>query len=170
MGSRGPIPDPKSGRSAAGRNTRSKKAAKKPPPAPPPATAGETDVLPPADVVAVPAALAFWERVAPGLIASGRLVLEQADAFAILCQLHAEILALREQLAAEGWITATEKGQAASPVARLLRDSRRDFVSLGRDFGLTAAAAARIPQDPKHGEEDDPEAAALLKFTGGSGS
>jgi P27 family predicted phage terminase small subunit len=139
-------------------------------PAPPPETAGATDVLPPADVVAVPSALAFWERVAPPLIASGRLVLEQADAFAILCQLHAEILALREQLAAEGWITATEKGQAASPVARLLRDSRRDFVSLGRDFGLTAAAAARIPQDPKHGEEDDPEEAALLKFTGGSGS
>lgn len=169
MGSRGPIPDPKSGRSAAGRNTRTKKVAATRP-APPRAAAGSTDLLPPADVVAVPAALAFWERVAPGLIASGRLVLEQADAFAILCQLHAEILALREQLAAEGWITATDKGQAASPVAKLLRDSRRDFVQLARDFGLTAAAAARIPQEPTNDEEDDPEAAALLKFTGGAGS
>jgi phage terminase small subunit len=70
-------------------------------------------------------------------------------------------------VAAEGWITATDKGQAASPVAKLLRDARRDFLTIARDFGLTAAAAARIPQDPPHGEEedDDPEAAVLAKLS-----
>ena len=166
MGSRGPIPDPKSGRSAACRNTRTKK---KPPPAPALAPAPAGGIDPPADVQAVPAALAFWNRVAPRLVDGGRLVLEQADSFAILCHLHAEILSLREQLAGEGWITATDKGQAASPVARLLRDSRRDFVQLARDVGLTAAAAARLPQEPDTGKEDDEEAAALLKFTGGAG-
>ncbi len=164
MGSRGPIPDPRSGRSQTGRNTR----AKKPAPARPADASPPAGKLPaPPDVAAVPAALAFWRTVAPALIAAGRLAPEQTAAFAILCQIHADILALQEQLAAEGWITATDKGQAASPVAKLLRDSRRDFVMLARDFGLTAAAAARLPQDPTDGEEDDEEARALRTFTGG---
>lgn len=158
MGSRGPIPDPASGRSATGRNTRARKT-----PAAPPASG----VPAPPNVQAIPAALSFWDRVAPTLVADGRLVQEQADAFAILCRLHAEILSLEEQLVAEGWITATDKGQAASPVAKLLRDSRRDFVSLARDFGLTAAAAARIPTEPDSGKEkdDDPEAQVLAKLS-----
>lgn len=159
MGSRGPIPDPASGRSKTGRNTRARKQ---------PSVVQAFGVAAPANVQAVPAAAGFWSRVAPTLIADGRLVPEQADAFAILCRLHAEILALEEQLLAEGWITATEKGQAASPVAKLLRDSRRDFVTLARDFGLTAAAAARIPQEPTSGkeiDEDDPEAQVLAKLS-----
>lgn len=159
MGSRGPIPDPASGRSQAGRNTRARKTS---------TATSASGVAPPANVQAVPAAAAFWSRVAPTLVSDGRLVPEQADAFAILCRLHAEILSLEEQLLAEGWITATDKGQAASPVAKLLRDSRRDFVNLARDFGLTAAAAARIPTDPDNGEtkaEDDPEAQVLAKLS-----
>ena len=164
MGSRGPIPDPNSGRSKAGRNTRTKK----PAPARPADAAPKAGKLPaPPDVAAVPAALGFWQAVAPSLIDAGRLAPEQTAAFAILCQIHADILALQEQLAAEGWITATDKGQAASPVAKLLRDARRDFVALARDYGLTAAAAARIPQEVMDGEEedDDPEAAVLAKLS-----
>jgi P27 family predicted phage terminase small subunit len=153
MGSRGPIPDPKSRRSQAGRNTRTKKTTTAAP-------AGELEV--PESVQLVPAAAAFWDRVAPQLIADGRLVAEQADAFAILCRLHADIRHLEDQVLAEGFVTATDKGQAASPIAKLLRDARRDFVSLARDFGLTAAAAARIPQEPTDGEEEGDEEAAVL--------
>lgn len=108
---------------------------------------------PPEQVTKVPAAIAFWSRNAPVLQADGRLRAERLDAFAILCRLHAEILQLEDQVLAEGWITATDKGQAASPVAKLLRDSRRDFVTLAKEFGLTAASAARLPQDPTSGEE-----------------
>lgn len=156
MGSRGPIPDPSSGRSKAGRNTRTKKVA-----APAPAAG----VAPPASVTSSPAASGFWSRNAPALVADGRLTPDRVDAFAILCQLHADCEQLAAQVATEGWITATDKGQAASPVARLLRDSRRDFVTLARDFGLTAAAAARLPQDPSDGKEEDDEAALLRAFT-----
>ena len=156
MGSRGPVPDPKSERSKAGRNTRAR-----PEPAPP---TGRVNT--PASVSAVPAAAAYWARVAPILIADGRLLPEQADSFAILCRLHAEIRQLEDLVLAEGFVTATDKGQAASPVAKLLRDSRRDFVTLARDFGLTAASAARIPQDPKNGEdESNPEAAILARLS-----
>ena len=157
MGRRGPIADPNSARSKAGRNTRT---AASPPPPPPPG-----GIAPPATIAGSPAALAFWDRHAPILIADGRLRVEQADAFAILCQLHADAAALAEQIRAEGWITATDKGQAPSPVARLLRDARRDFVALARDFGLTAAAAARLPQESTNGEEDDEEAKLLRAFS-----
>lgn len=157
MGSRGPIPDPTSGRSKAGRNTRARKT-------PAPAAAGE--VAMPSNVKKSASASAFWSRVAPTLVADGRLMPEQADAFGILCRLYADIVQLEDQVDSEGWITATDKGQAASPAAKLLRDSRRDFVTLARDFGLTAAAAARIPQDPSDAEEaDDPEAALLAKLS-----
>ena len=157
MGSRGPIPDPKSERSKTGRNTRTRKSS----------AASGLGVDIPESVQLVPAASAFWNRVAPTLVADGRLVPEQADAFAILARLHAEIRHLEDQVLAEGYITATDKGQAASPVAKLLRDSRRDFVTLARDFGLTAAAAARIPQEASNGEEtdDDPEAAVLARLS-----
>ena len=153
MGSRGPTPDPKSQRSKTGRNTRTRSS---------PAVVPAGGVAVPANVAAVPAAAAFWGRVAPTLIADGRLLPEQADSFAILCRLHAEVRQLEDLVVAEGFITATDKGQAASPVAKLLRDSRRDFVTLARDFGLTAAAAARIPQDPPSGEEEGNEEAAVL--------
>lgn len=158
MGSRGPIPDPASERSKAGRNTRTRRAA----PAAKPSTTPPAGPAMPASVAGRPAAAGFWSRHAAILQADGRLRLEQVDAFAILCHLWADAEQLAEQLAAEGWITATDKGQAASPVARLLRDSRRDFVTLARDFGLTAASAARLPQDPNDGEEEGDEEDALL--------
>jgi phage terminase small subunit len=153
MGSRGPIPDPKSGRSKTGRNTRDRKA-------PAAAPAGELEA--PATVAARPAAAAFWNRHAPTLVADGRLRDDLVETFGILCHHYADADQLAAQVAAEGWITASDKGQQASPVARLLRDSRRDYVTLAREFGLTAASAARLPQDPKSGEEEGDEEDALL--------
>jgi len=124
-------------------------------------------VRPPTSVESRPAAARYWQAHAPALAADGRLRQDQAETFGILCHLFADCEQLTEQLAAEGWITATDKGQAASPVARLLRDSRRDYVMLAREFGLTAAAAARLPQEtPGHGEaeEVDAEDALLQKL------
>lgn len=153
MGRRGPIPDPKSERSKTGRNSRAPRG---------PRSTGEAPA-PPASIAHDPQAVAFWEAHAPQLAAAGRLRPEQAEPFAILCQLHADCVSLAKQVAAEGWITATDKGQAASPVAKLLRDARRDFVALARDFGLTAAAEARLPQDPNDAAKEDDAEAALLR-------
>jgi len=153
MGRRGPHPSPSSKRTADGRNTSRR--------------------LPPPEDVSAPAwlagdALAFWQDHAPGVSAAGRLRQDQAETFAILCQIAIDCRELAAQVAAEGWVTATDKGQAASPVARLLRDSRRDFVALAREFGLTASSAARIPQEAEH-EQEDPEAEILRAFTSGAG-
>lgn len=163
MGRRGRLPDPnsKSSRAAmekarhlAGMSARSKTK-------PQYSDAPE----PPGSIDHDPQALSFWHRHAPQLAAAGRLRPEQAETFAILCQLHADGVLLAKQVAAEGWITATAKGQAASPVAKLLRDARRDFIALARDFGLTAASEARLPADPNDGQEEDDEAALLRSFT-----
>ena len=152
MGSRGPMPDPNSSESRRGRNTLAR-----------PATEVES-VTPPAHLAERPLAAAFWEAHAPTLSAEGRLRQIHAEAFAQLCHLFADVRELGRTIAAEGWITATDKGQAVSPVARLLRDSRRDFVTLAAKFGLTAADEARLPAaEIDHGEDEDD---ALRAFTG----
>ena len=156
MGRRGPLPDPFSERTANGRNT----SADRRPAAP------RESVTPPAHVSTRPIALAFWEMHAPTLADEGRLRQIHAETFGQLCHLHADIRQLSETITQEGWITATDKGQAVSPVARLLRDSRRDFVTLAAKFGLTAADEARLPIDEAaNGEEDDDEK-ELREFTG----
>lgn len=165
MGRRGRLPDPNSKRSRAA-VARVKQIAAVAPPSPA-AASQRCEIVAPESVAKVPVAAAFWERNAPILTADGRLRPERVDAFAILCRLHSDIEQLTDQVSAEGWITATDKGQAASPVAKLLRDARRDFVALARDFGLTAAAAARIPQESANveAEDDDQEAAILAKLS-----
>lgn len=120
----------------------------------------------PATVTARPAAAAFWKARAPQIAATGRFKDEHVEGLELLAHLYADCRELAEQLAAEGWITATDKGQAASPVARLLRDARRDFVALAREYGLTPAAETRFPPEMEtHGQEDDEEA-RLRAFIG----
>jgi hypothetical protein len=119
----------------------------------------------PADITGRKVAAAFWNAHAASLAAAGRLCDDNAEGFAIVAHLYADCRELATQLAAEGWITATDKGQAASPVARLLRDARRDFLTFAREYGLTPAAQTRFPPEVEHVEEDAEEA-ALRAFTG----
>jgi phage terminase small subunit len=161
MGRRGRHPDPNSKRSQAA-VARAKQIAALVEPSRKAAPAEPTSVSPPASVTSRPAAARFWSAHAQALKADGRLTTDRAETFGLLCHLFADAEQLAEQVAAEGWITATDKGQAASPVARLLRDSRRDYVMLAREFGLTAAAAARIPQEAQHGEEEEADAEDAL--------
>jgi P27 family predicted phage terminase small subunit len=153
MGNRGPLPTPGSKRSVSGDNTYR------------PRSSEPESVTPPAHVSARTLAAAFWEMHAPTLAAEGRLRQVHAEVFAQLCHLHADIRGLAEQIDREGWITATDKGQSVSPVARLLRDSRRDFVTLAAKFGLTAADEARLPAAETDDAEDEDD--ALRAFTGG---
>jgi len=119
----------------------------------------------PEDVAARPVALAFWDAHAASLAAAGRLRADNVEGLALVAHLYADCRELAQQLAAEGWITATDKGQAASPIARLLRDARRDFLTFAREYGLTPAAETRFPPEVEHAEEDAEEA-ALRAFTG----
>ena len=50
-------------------------------------------------------------------------------------------------------------------MAKLLRDARRDFVQLAREFGLTPASETRFPPEVQNdGEAEDPDRAALRAF------
>lgn len=157
MGSRGPLPDPNSSESKRGRNTLGRRA-----------SSGVDSVTPPAHVTARTMAAAFWEMHAPTLAAEGRLRQVHAEVFGQLCHLHADIRQLSQQIDQEGWITATDKGQAVSPVARLLRDSRRDFVTLAGKFGLTAADEARLPAEEVDDAEEGDPLQSFIEDGGGS--
>ena len=163
MGRRGPPPDPNSKRTrdtlkhaaALGSGARAKQA-------------GDSNGAPeaPADVAARPVAAAYWKAHADSLAGAGRLRVDNVEGLALLSHLYADCRELAEQLAAEGWMTSTDKGQQANPVARLLRDARRDFVSLAREYGLTPAAETRFPPEATEHGEEDAEEAALRAFCG----
>ncbi|CAB4184722.1 COG3747 Phage terminase, small subunit [uncultured Caudovirales phage] len=155
MGARGPKPDPNSKRSQRGENTLHKKRAR------PKSTAA---VHPPATVKKIPAAARWWRLQAPRLIEAGRLRPEQGESFGLLCRLKCEIDQLEMELMLGGWVLLSEKGAQPNPVVRILRDARRDFVALSREFGMTPAADSRIPQDDTHAAETDPEEVALRMF------
>jgi phage terminase small subunit len=163
MGRRGRHPDPNSKRSHAAIARAAAIGMGKP--VTPQAAAASRCPIAPADVTARETAATFWSAHAASLSAAGRLCDENAEGFAIVAHLYADCRELATQLAAEGWITATDKGQAASPVARLLRDARRDFLTFAREYGLTPAAQTRFPPEVEHVEEDAEEA-ALRAFTG----
>ena len=158
MGSRGPAPKPGSARSKAGRNTL--RITRKPP--------KTASVKPPESLHGQKAALAWWKLHAPKLIEARRLRPEQAESFALLCRLKVEMQQLAEELVAGGWVLMTERGPQANPIARLLRDTRRDYVALAREFGMTAASDARIPVDEADGQgEEDEQAAKFKRLVGG---
>lgn len=156
MGSRGPLPQPGSSESARGRNTLRRKG---------PARRAKPVQMPPAVKACAPAA-AFWKLHAATLIASRRLRPELAHTFGLLCLLAADCDRYAASLAEEGDIVTTERGPQAHPAARLLRDARRDYVALARDFGLTAASDARIPAEADDEKQADPDEIALRAFTG----
>jgi P27 family predicted phage terminase small subunit len=164
MGRRGRHPDPNSKRSQAAlaRAAAIGVAVQ----AKPQAATQADPVAMPADVEARVIAAQFWTSHADPLAAAGRLRAEQAEGLAILSHLYADCRELAQQLAQEGWMTSTEKGQQANPVARLLRDARRDFVALAREYGLTPAAETRFPPEAADHGEEDAEEAKLRAFIG----
>lgn len=143
MGRKGPLPDPKSERTAKGWNTSKKQAKRKMVP-----------VRMPVELSKNKPAAAFWKQLAPSLIADGRLTTDRVHSFAMLCRLHSLAAKLEAQLEKEGHTISTDRGPAANPLDRQARSARVDFVALARDFGLTAASAARLPEIDDDEEED----------------
>ncbi|MFO0422815.1 MAG: phage terminase small subunit P27 family, partial [Planctomycetia bacterium] len=102
-------------------------------------------------------AAALWKRIAPTLIDTGRLTAEQAEPFALMCRLHAEIERLDGRIATDGDTIVNTKGDIVKhPAHTMLRAARTEYVALARDFGLTAAAVARLPIEDDDADEDDP--------------
>ena len=156
MGSRGPLPDPSSSETRRGRNTMYRKTSN---------AAGSTKlprVEPPGFIKSKPAALAFWKKHAPALIAAKRLQPLQADCFAIICEQAAEVRLLSDAVAAEGLLIETPRGPRANPKVRLLRDARRDLLAAARGFGLDAASDARLPAEPPAKPQMDDEDLLML--------
>jgi phage terminase small subunit len=139
MGRRGPLPDPNSSESKRGRNTLRRR---------PAGDAEPASVAVPDFIRGNAAAMEFWNRHAPGLVAARRLAGLQADTFGIVAEQFAEVRALTAAVAADGMTLATPRGPVANPALRALRDARRDLLAANRGFGLDAASDCRLPAEP----------------------
>ena len=140
MGRRGPLPDPNSSESRRGRNTLQRRPANSGPP---------ENVAVPSFIKGNKAALEFWGRHAPALVAARRLSGLQADVFAVICEQFAEVRMLTDAVQADGLVIDTPRGPQANPALRALRDARRDLLAAARGFGLDAASDCRLPAEPE---------------------
>ena len=156
MGTRGPLPKPGSSESIRGRNTLHRKTR----------TPKTTAVTMPATVKADRAASAWWKANAPALIMAHRLRPELGEAFGLMCLLKSEMDTVAAELLKQGRTLTTEKGSYPNPLVKILRDTRRDWLALARDFGMTAASDARIPLEEADATEADPKAAKFRAFIG----
>ena len=129
MGSRGLLPRPGSSESLRGRNTLYRRTSS-PRDEPQP-------VEPPGFVTSIPRALAYWQEVAPALIASKRLKPEQAHILGVVCEMAGQVRLLSEAVAAEGLLIEGPRGPRPNPRVRLLRDARRDLLAAALGLGST---------------------------------
>lgn len=153
MGRRGRLPDPNSASSKAALVRAAALGATQ-------ASANAEPVSMPKSLAKRPAAKRYWTQHADDLVAAGRLRQPQAETFALLCSMYADIEDLGQQVATDGWTTST----AIAPAARLLLNCRRDFVALAKEFGLTAASSMRIPAAVEATSGETDEETALRNF------
>ena len=146
MGSRGPLPNPNSSESARGRNTMTA-----------PRRAAAEPVRMPHGLAKNKPAAALWKRLAAGLAEDGRLTPDQAEPFAMMCKLYADVERLELRISKDGDTIVNTKGDIVKhPAHTMLRAARTEYVALARDFGLTAAAVARLPIEDDDAETEDP--------------
>jgi phage terminase small subunit len=155
MGSRGPLPRRDSSESRRGRNTYRARPVRL-----------AVDVSPPPTVAADPVALTFWHEHADKLVAAGRLRPEFADTFGLLAVMVAECRAMTDRMNTEGILLPTRRGSRPNPLCRMIRDRRRDIVTLLREFGLTPVSDARLPANTPEGTDgnDDVDAVKAARF------
>ena len=146
MGKRGPLPRPDSGETKLGRNTYHRTT-----PAPP---VDPSTIRLPATVALDPIAARFWSDHVQTLIDNKRIRPESAETFGLLCILYADEQRLRAIVDEQGWVIETAKGPVHNPAANQLHRVRVQYVSLAKEFGMTAAAEARIPVEPESGEAE----------------
>ena len=146
MGKRGPAPRPDSKNTAIGRNTYHRKTAPLPEVEP-----GSIPV--PSNIKRDTIAHRFWRDHAEMLIGFKRLRPESAVTFGLLCTLYADTERLRAKVDEEGWTLESPKGPIQNPTAAQLHRVRSQYIALAKEFGLTAAAEARIPVEADSGED-----------------
>jgi P27 family predicted phage terminase small subunit len=91
-----------------------------------------------------------WREVAPELEARGVLTALDQGAFIMFCQSWATWQHTQQTLDREGLTVKSKKGVVRPhPLLRVLRDSERQYHTLGREFGLTPLSRPRVRTTPK---------------------
>jgi P27 family predicted phage terminase small subunit len=92
------------------------------------------------------AARTEWDRIAPALVAAGRLTALDRGSLAILCTSYAEWVAANEALQSFGSVLKSPSGYPVqSPYVSIAAKHADTFSRLAAEFGLTPASRRRIP-------------------------
>ena len=146
MGRKGPLPRPDSIPTKQGKNTYHR--------ATPSTSFDPAAIRLPATVACDAIAARFWSDHIQILIENKRIRPESAETFGLMCILYAEGQRLKEIVDQQGW-TLTFAGRATvNPAVSQLHKIRIQYVNLAKEFGMTAAAEARIPMEPDSGEKE----------------
>lgn len=97
----------------------------------------------------------LWRRLAPALVRSAGLVLEQQETLTDYCVTWARIEQGERSLSLEGVVVATERGMVKNPWVTVLNQYRSHYRSLIGELGLSPSAATRITA-PEGSDDDDP--------------
>lgn len=100
-------------------------------------------------------ALLLWRRLAPTLVRSAGLTVEQQETLTDFCVTWARIEQGERALSTEGVVVATERGMVKNPWVTVLNQYRSHFRSLIGELGLSPSAATRITA-PEGPDDDDP--------------
>ncbi len=105
--------------------------------------------VPPGGVLACPEFLAgegreMWHRLTPELHARGVLTAWDADLFALVCDLYAQVGRARQLLGPGLLVKGRRDGLITNPAWRIYRDGIAELRALAQEFGLTPSARSRI--------------------------
>jgi len=86
----------------------------------------------------------MWHRLTPELHARGVLTAWDADLFALVCDLYAQVGRARQLLGPGLLVKGRRDGLITNPAWRIYRDGIAELRALAQEFGLTPSARSRI--------------------------
>jgi P27 family predicted phage terminase small subunit len=99
----------------------------------------------------------IWDRLAPPLIAEGRLTELDCTTFAILCSAIADWFSAQEALQTYGPVIKSPSGYPVqSPYVSVAAKHLETIIRLSVEFGLTPASRKRVPSGSSSWMDDYP--------------
>lgn len=101
--------------------------------------------------------MAEWTRMVPILHSVGCFTDSDWLAFAHLCGASDRFHAAREDVAANGMFHVTEKGRAANPAVRMMKEASDQIIRIANMFGMSPSSRVGLTGVPRDDARDDLE-------------
>ncbi len=96
----------------------------------------------------------LWHRIVPEFVRLGLLRNLDADALRSCCESYAKLREATRMRHEHGLVAQTAQGQSVAPWVRVEDQASKEFRQWCSEFGLTPAAAAKLAQPSKPGENE----------------